>query len=73
MGNHVFGCDICQDVCPWNRKIPPTPDPAPPLEKLAALTEHEFRDMFQGTPVLRAGYVGFQRNLSIALSNTQPR
>jgi epoxyqueuosine reductase len=73
LGNHVFGCDICQDVCPWNRKIPPTPDPAPPLEKLAALAEHEFRDMFQGTPVLRAGYVGFQRNLSIALSNTAPR
>src|SRR5205823_6889273 len=66
MGGHVFGCDICQDVCPWNRRAPVTSDPAyqprefsPPLEKLAALGEDEFRAMFRGAPVTRARYRGF--------------
>lgn len=79
MGNHVFGCDICQDVCPWNRKSPVTADPAfapqhfaPPLERLAALTEGEFREMFRGTPVERARYRGFMRNVCVAMGN-QPR
>src|SRR5439155_1602300 len=55
MGSHVFGCDICQDVCPWNRRAPVTNDPAfqpqhyaPPLEKLANVTEEEFRFLFRG-------------------------
>jgi epoxyqueuosine reductase len=63
IGNNVFGCDICQDVCPWNRRAPVTADPAfaarnfaPPLTKLAALSEEEFKAMFRGTPVLRARY-----------------
>jgi epoxyqueuosine reductase len=79
MENHVFGCDICQDVCPWNRKSPVTEDPAfaprhfaPPLERLAALTEAEFREMFRGTPVERARYRGFMRNVCVAMGN-QPR
>lgn len=79
MGNHVFGCDICQDVCPWNRKAPVTRDPAfaprhfaPPLERLAALSETEFKQMFRGTPVERARYRGFLRNVCIAMGN-QPR
>jgi epoxyqueuosine reductase len=79
MGNHVFGCDICQDVCPWNRKAPVTVEPAfapqnfaPPLERLAALTEQQFRDMFRGTPIERARYRGFIRNVCIAMGN-QPR
>jgi epoxyqueuosine reductase len=79
MGNHVFGCDICQDVCPWNRKAPVTRDPAfaprhfaPPLERLAALTEKEFRNMFRGTPVERTRYKGFLRNVCIAMGN-RPR
>ncbi len=76
IGGHVFGCDICQDVCPWNRRAPAAADPAwrprnyaPPLEKLAALTEDEFRAMFQGTPVTRARYAGFLRNVAIAMGN----
>ena len=76
IGNHVFGCDICQEVCPWNREAPVTNDPAfaprhlaPPLEQMAALTEQEFREMFKGTPVTRARYEGFQRNVAIALTN----
>jgi epoxyqueuosine reductase len=74
MGGHVFGCDICQDVCPWNRRAPVTGDPAfqprgfaPPLEKLASVTENEF--YFGGTPVTRARYAGFLRNVAIAMGN----
>jgi epoxyqueuosine reductase len=76
MGAHIFGCDICQEVCPWNRRAPFTSDPAfaprliaPPLERMAALTETEFREMFRGTPVTRARYAGFQRNVAIAIEN----
>jgi epoxyqueuosine reductase len=76
IGAHVFGCDICQDVCPWNRRAAVTEDPAfeprefaPPLEKLAALTEDEFREMFRGSPVTRAKYAGFLRNVAVAMGN----
>ena len=75
-GRHVFGCDICQDVCPWNRRAPVTDDAefqprqfAPPLEKLAGITEEEFRGMFQGTPVTRARYTGFLRNVALAMGS----
>ena len=72
MGRQVFGCDICQDVCPWNRKAPATEGAtlrgprerrfAPELEWLAALTEDEFRDVARGSPaqaseMARAFYV----------------
>jgi epoxyqueuosine reductase len=73
-GNHVFGCDICQDVCPWNRKAAVTLEPAfaplrfaPPLERLAGIGEEEFQAMFHGTPVLRARYRGFLRNVAVAM------
>ncbi len=76
LGHHLFGCDICQDVCPWNQDAPVTADPAfqarnfaPPLERLAALTEDEFREMFHGTPVERARFEGFRRNVAIAMAN----
>ena len=80
MGNHVFGCDICQDVCPWNRRAPRQRDPAfgprlfaPRLEKLASISEQEFAAMFRGSPVMRARYAGFMRNVSIAMSNRTAR
>jgi epoxyqueuosine reductase len=76
MGRHVFGCDICQDVCPWNHDAPVTDEPAfqarhfaPPIEKLAALSAEEFQEMFRGTPVERARYEGFRRNVAIAMAN----
>lgn len=76
VGNHVFGCDICQDVCPWNRKAPVAAEPAfsarhfaPPLEKLARISEQEFREMFRGSPVKRARYTGFLRNVAVAMGN----
>jgi epoxyqueuosine reductase len=77
IGSHVFGCDICQDVCPWNRRSPITEDPqfqprhfAPPLESLAEITEDGFRAMFRGTPVTRARYTGFLRNVAVAMGNS---
>jgi epoxyqueuosine reductase len=76
MASHVFGCDICQDVCPWNRRAPITADAAfaprdfaPPLEKLAGMSEPEFRTLFRDTPVSRTRYRGFLRNVAIAMGN----
>jgi epoxyqueuosine reductase len=77
MGGHVFGCDICQDVCPWNRSAPLTSDTEfapravapPPLDRLASLGETEFREMFRDSPVTRARYRGFLRNVAIAMGN----
>ncbi len=75
--NHIFGCDICQDVCPWNRKAAVTDDSdfgpvvfAPVLEKMADLTELEFRSLFRRSPVWRSKYEGFLRNVAVALGNS---
>ncbi len=74
--NHVFGCDICQDVCPWNLRAPVTADPAfagetaPHLADLAALSPEEFRHRFRHSPIWRAKYEGFLRNVAIALGNS---
>lgn len=77
IGPHIFGCDICQDVCPWNGRAPRTAESAftprhfaPPLEKMAALSEKEFQAMFAGSPVTRARYSGFLRNVAIAMGNS---
>lgn len=79
MGNHIFGCDICQDVCPWNRKVPVTSDGAfqprdglfnPDLEKIAQLNLEEFREKFRKSPVKRAKYQGFLRNVVVAMGNS---
>jgi epoxyqueuosine reductase len=74
--NHVFGCDICQDVCPWNGRAPVTGDAAfqpsqfaPQLRALVGLTEEDFRTMFRHTPVWRTKYAGFLRNVAIAMGN----
>jgi epoxyqueuosine reductase len=77
IGHHVFGCDICQDVCPWNRRAAQTQDPAfaprdfaPDLDRLASITEPEFREMFRHSPVSRTKYRGFLRNVAIAMGNS---
>ena len=79
MGRQVFGCDICQDVCPWNRKAPASTDPElaarpelvnPELDWLAAMDEEAFEKEFNGSPVRRAGFSGFRRNLAIAMGNS---
>lgn len=79
MGRQVFGCDICQDVCPWNRKAPIAANAElearaelvnPALEWLAAMDEAEFERVFNGSPVRRAGFAGLQRNTAIAMGNS---
>jgi epoxyqueuosine reductase len=74
VGENVFGCDICQDVCPWNSRAPVTEDPsfAPvttSLGDLAALSEDEFHRRFENTPVARAKYGGLLRNVAVAMGN----
>lgn len=77
IGAHLFGCDICQDVCPWNRRPALATEPSfasrrasPSLARMAALTEAEFRNLFKGTPVSRARYRGFLRNVAVAIGNS---
>ena len=79
MGQHVFGCDICQDVCPWNRKAPATAAEGfqprsglfnPALEWLAEMSEEEFRETFRGSPIRRAKRSGIRRNVAIAMGNS---
>ena len=84
MGRQIFGCDICQDVCPWNDRarrqpVPLAPDAElqprrslinPSLAALAALSEPEWELLFFGSPVKRARYSGFRRNLAIAMGNS---
>jgi epoxyqueuosine reductase len=82
MGNHVFGCDICQDVCPWNRKAPvssaeefqPRPERFnPALAWLAELSEEEFRSAFRGSAIRRARRSGLRRNAVVAMGNSGQR
>jgi epoxyqueuosine reductase len=77
LGQHVFGCDICQDVCPWNREAPVASEAAfeachfaPPLEELGAISETEFREIFRKSPIQRTKYAGFLRNVAIAMGNS---
>jgi epoxyqueuosine reductase len=81
MGRQVFGCDICQDVCPWNslRRAPVAADAEltarpelvnPTLEWLAGLDESAFEQRFNGSPVRRAGFTSLRRNLAIAMGNS---
>ncbi len=78
MKNHLFGCDICQDVCPWNRNASVTDEEsfrpsefAPPLLRFADLTEDEFRTLFRESPVWRTKCDGFLRNVAIAMGNAR--
>lgn len=78
LGDWIFGCDICQDVCPWNRKSPvgqcPELRPRPDLEQLDLyqlffLSEEEFTRKFTGTPLMRARRDGLLRNAAMVLGN----
>ncbi len=78
IGNHVFGCDICQEVCPWNRRAPVTEEPgfqAQPIsfDALAALTPEAFRERFRSTPIARTKLSGLQRNVGIVRDNRQSK
>lgn len=78
MGTHIFGCDICQAVCPWNRKAPVSSDlaflpqagfAAPELIPWLRLSEDAFRVQFRGSPIKRAKRRGLLRNVAVALGN----
>jgi epoxyqueuosine reductase len=79
IGSWVFGCDICQQVCPWNR-FAAEGDPAfeeraplPSLQEELTLTAQAFNQRFKGTPVKRAKRRGYLRNVAVALGNTGGR
>ena len=76
MAGWQFGCDVCQDVCPWNRKAPITREPEfspgqrfPEAAALAGMDDAAIRGRFRGTPLLRARPSGLRRNASIYLEN----
>jgi len=85
MGRHVYGCDICQEVCPYNRTAPLTEvkefEPRiweggmsllqPELEWLAGMNEEEFREKFRGSAMRRTKWRGLVRNACIALGNAK--
>ena len=79
IGHHLFGCDICQDVCPWNRKAPASSNPAfkadpgllwPIIGRLLELNEDEWRSMIRGTALKRAKVRGLLRNLMVVAGNS---
>ncbi len=79
LGDWLFGCDVCQEVCPWNRKAPPGTEPAlqgnGELEELdlievLGLSEEAFRRRFRGTALLRTKRSGLLRNAALVLGNT---
>ncbi|MBI2346879.1 MAG: tRNA epoxyqueuosine(34) reductase QueG [Deltaproteobacteria bacterium] len=80
MGNHIYGCDLCQEVCPWNRFATPTPEQAfqpregnlnPALIDLMYLTDPEFNHRFQGSPIKRIKRRRLLRNVAVALGNSK--
>ncbi len=81
MGNMIFGCDICNDVCPWNSKIKETSvkeilsrdfSAEMDLEKTAFIEREEFEQKFRGSAIKRATYEGLARNAAIAIFNQDP-
>ncbi|MHB1421952.1 MAG: tRNA epoxyqueuosine(34) reductase QueG [Gemmataceae bacterium] len=79
LGDWLFGCDVCQEVCPWNRKVPPGTEPAlqrrPELEQLdlievLGMSAETFRQRFRGTALLRTKRSGIVRNAALVLGNS---
>ncbi|HEX8318934.1 tRNA epoxyqueuosine(34) reductase QueG [Longimicrobium sp.] len=78
IGNRVYGCDICQEVCPWNRFATPSAEEAflaregldgPSLIEWVTMTQEEFSARFKGSPIKRAKRRGLLRNVAVALGN----
>jgi epoxyqueuosine reductase len=78
IGDHIFGCDICQEVCPYNVNIGVSAEPAfqpseglhaPELIPLLALDDEQFRSRFKGSPIKRSKRRGLLRNVAVALGN----
>ena len=79
IGEHAYGCDICQDVCPWNRKAVSSDDPAwqardglaaPKLLELWQRTDDDLRRLLKGSPMKRAGVRRLRRNLAVGIGNS---
>ena len=79
VGAHVYGCDICQDVCPYNQAAPASKDPvwhprpgldAPPLVDMWRRTDEEWRALTRGSPMTRAKLTGLRRNIAVAIGNS---
>lgn len=80
LGNYIFGCDDCLDVCPYNHQATPTSEPAfratpwtlnPALDALSRQSREEFQAAFKGSPVRRATHEGLQRSAAIAAKNSR--
>jgi epoxyqueuosine reductase len=81
VGEWIFGCDVCQEVCPWNRFAPQAREARLharalegwTLERFLTLDESGFAALFAGSPIRRAGRAGFLRNVCVALGNRRER
>ena len=80
IGSHVYGCDVCQEVCPWNAAAPVSTDPAwqprpawrlASLVDLAAMSDEALRAALQGSPMKRAKLEGLRRNIEVARGNVK--
>jgi len=78
IGTHVFGCDICQEVCPWNQTAPVSRDPhwqprpvwdEPTVGELAEMSEEELGRALKGSAMSRAKRAGLRRNIELSVSN----
>jgi epoxyqueuosine reductase len=79
IGSHVYGCDICQEVCPWNAAAPASDDPAwqprpawdlPALVDLLHMSDEDLQTAVAGSAMKRAKIAGLRRNIEIAVQNT---
>ena len=79
LGNHIFGCDICQEVCPYNQTPPRSDDPAwqprsafdrPTVVELWKMPDSELRQAVKGSAMTRAKVTGLRRNLAVAIANS---
>jgi epoxyqueuosine reductase len=82
VGDWVFGCDVCQEVCPWNRFARPSAErawqprpgaPRPDLAELLAMDDEEFLRRFHGSPIKRTKRHGLERNAAVVLDNVRDK
>ena len=82
VGSHVYGCDVCQEVCPWNAAAPRSDDPAwqprsrwdlPSLMALSQATDEDLNEGLRGSAMRRVGLAGLRRNIATAAGNVIKR